>query len=446
MKKIFTIALLAILFSSCSKLTDVLDVTPPNNLTPDNVANNKEGARNLLNGAYALLHNQYYYLHTEIVPAALGGTMTRVTAPDIQYQNNALTPAVPNLNNLWVAFYKVINQTNWVIQLINGLPAGELTETEKEQMIAQARGLRATAMFDALRYFGQYYNVNSPYGIIVRNETVDFTTRHIKRSTVAESYSQILSDLDYAIDKAPDFTKAIYISKTSAKALKARVKLYKGEYADAAKLADEVIADGKRSLSPTFAAVFSTGFSSTEMIFMRATDANTFVADRKKFTYPNGAISVSAWLKTFMTGDPRAALSFNASTNRVLKVNNETFFSPTYFIRMAEMYLIKAEGLARTDATLADAKLPLQAVRSRAFGTPQLSLATTKAALLDEIHAEIIKELCFENGSDWFAHVRFDKIKTIKPSVTNVNQYILPIPETETLSNNLFGPQNPGYE
>lgn len=446
MKRFLTIALLAVLFSSCSKLTDVLDVTPPNNLTPDNVANNKEGARNLLNGAYALMHNQYYYLHTEIVPAALGGTMTRVTAPDIQYQNNALTPAVPNLNNFWVAFYKIINQSNWVIQLINGLPQGELTDTEKEQMIAQARGLRAMAMFDALRYFGQYYNNNSPYGIVVRNETVDFTTRHIKRSTVAESYAQVLSDLDYAIEKAPDFTRPIYISKTAAKAFKARVMLYKGEYATAAKLADEVITDGKRSLSPTFASVFSTGFNSTEMIFMRATDAVTFVTDRKKLTYPNGAINVSAWLKTFMTGDPRAALTFNASTNRVLKVNNEASFSPTYFIRLSELYLIKAEGLARADAPLADAKLPLQAIRSRAFGTPQLSLATTKSALLDEIHAEIIKELCFENGSDWFANVRFDKIKAIKPSVTDVNQYILPIPETETLSNNLFGPQNPGYE
>ncbi len=73
-------------------------------------------------------------------------------------------------------------------------------------------------------------------------------------------------------------------------------------------------------------------------------------------------------------------------------------------------------------------------------------MATTKQALLDEIHAEVIKELCFENGSDWFANIRFDKIKTIKPSVTNINQYILPIPESETLTNIEFGVQNPGYE
>ncbi len=446
MNRIFIIFLLAIVVSGCSKLTDVLDVTPPNNLTPDNVAKNREGAKNLLNGAYALLHSQWYYLHIEAVPATLGGTMRRSTFPDLPYQDNAVTPIVANVNSMWTAFYKLINQTNWVIQLINELPQGELTEAEKEQMLAQARGLRAMATFDALRMFGQFYDINSPFGVIVRTEAVDFTSRHIKRSTVAETYSQILSDLDYAIEKAPDFTKPTFFSKTSAKAFKARVSLYKGDYAVAAVLADEVINDGKRTLSPTFASVFSTGFASTEMIFMRATDAVTFTADRKKLTYTNNSVIVSPWLKSFMAADPRASLSFNATTNNIIKVNNATFFGPTYFIRLAEMYLIKAEALTRSDAPLSDAKLPLQVVRSRAFGTPQASLATTKEALLNEIHAEIIKELCFENGSDWFANIRFDKIKTIKPSVTSVNQYILPIPESETLTNNLFGPQNPGYE
>ncbi len=446
MKRIFYIVMLTLLMSSCSKLTDVLDVTPPNNLTPENVAKNKEGARNLLNGAYALLHNQYYAIHVEAIPATLGGTMRRSIFPDIQYQDNALTPVMANVNNLWSAFYKVINQTNWVIKLVNDLPAGELTAQEKDQMIAQARALRAMATFDALRFFGQFYDPSSSFGVIVRTEVLDFTTRHVRRSTVAETYAQIMSDLDFAIANGPDYTKPTYMSKTAAKAFKARVALYKGDYSLAATLADQVIAEGKRSLSATFAKVFSDGFASTEMIFMKATDAVTFVDERKKFTYTTNAVIVSPWLKTFMTGDPRAALSFNATTNNIIKVNNATFYAPTYFIRLAEMYLIKAEGLARTDATLAEAKLPLEAIMSRAFGVPKLSLATTKQALLDEIHAEIIKELCFENGSEWFANIRFDKIKTIKPSVTNVNQYILPIPESETLTNNEFGVQNPGYE
>ncbi|MDQ8006215.1 MAG: RagB/SusD family nutrient uptake outer membrane protein [Pedobacter sp.] len=445
MKKIYQLLLLSLLFSACS-LTEVLEVTPPNNLTPDNVAKNKEGAKNLLNGAYALLHAQHYYMHTELIPSTLGGTMRRATVPDIQFQDNNLNPQIANVNSFWTAFYKMINQTNWVVQLIGELPEGELTATERDQMLGQARALRAMATFDALRYFGQFYNLNSAYGVIVRTDAIDFTTRHTKRSTVAETYTQILSDLDYAITNAPDFTKSTLFSKTAAKALKARVLLFRGEYASAATLADEVILENKRSLSPTFARVFADGFTSTEMIFMRATDAVTFVADRKKFTYTNNATIVSPWLKTFMTGDPRVAASFNATSNNIIKVNNAAAFAPTYFIRLVEMYLIKAEGLTRSDAPLADAKIPLQTIMSRAWGAPRVSAATTKAALLDEIHAEYIKELCFENGSDWFANIRFGKISAIKPTVTNVNQYILPIPESETVGNNLFGRQNPGYE
>jgi hypothetical protein len=449
MKRILYIVVLTFLISGCSKLTDVLEVTPPNNLTPDNVAKNKEGVRNLLNGAYASLHNQYYYQHTEAVPSALAGIIQRGASPafpDLNYQDNNLLSSTANVNNLWIAFYKLINQTNWVIQLANELPAGELSDIEKEQIIAQAKALRGMATFDALRFFGQYYDVNSAYGVLVRTQVVDFTNRHLKRSSVAETYTQILSDLDEAIEKAPDFTKAIYFSKTAAKAFKAKVMLYKGDYTIAAKLADEVITEGKRSLSPTFAAVFSSGFASTEMIFMRATDAVTYVTDRKKVTYSTGNTIITPWLKTFMAGDPRATLTFNATNNYILKINNATFYGPTYFIRMAEMYLIKAEGLARTDAPLDEAKASLLVIKSRAFGSPQTSPATTKEALLDEIHAEIIKELCMENGSDWFAHVRFGKIQTIKPKVTSTNQYILPIPNSEMLSNNLFGPQNPGYE
>jgi len=446
MKKLLFILAISILITGCSKLTDVLDNDPPNNLVPENVAPTADGLKRLLNGNYAILNDQYYNIHTEIIPSVLGGTMNRVSMPALNYQDNAVLSNVGMLNSMWMAFYKLVNMSNWVIKLAEELPEGEMNETLKTSMVAEARALRAMGHFDALRYFGQYYNPSSPFGVVVRTDAIDFTTRHIRRSSVAEVYDQIIQDLDFAIANGPEFSKTIYMSKTAAKALKARVFLYKGDYAAAATLANEVITDNKRSLSPTFAAVFSTGFNSTEMIFMKATDAVTFTTERKKFTYTNGATIVSPWLKTFMAGDPRAALSFNATTNRVLKVNNETFFAPTYFIRLAEMYLIKAEGLTRTDAPLDEAKAPLLAIKSRAFGSAQTSAATTKEALLDEIHAEIIKELCFENGSDWFANVRFGKIQTIKPKVTSINQHILPIPDSEVLSNNLFGIQNPGYE
>jgi starch-binding outer membrane protein, SusD/RagB family len=447
MKNILIILSIVVLASGCRKLTDVIDRNPPNNLVPENVARTAEGARNLLNGAYAMLHDQYYYMVlTEVIPGTMSGYMSRNGfLVNLQFQDNAVKSDLTDVNNSWIALYKLINQSNWVIQLVSELPEGEMPASERAAITAQARALRAMAHFDALRFFGQFYDVNSPYGVIIRNEPANFTTRNIARSSVAEVYEAVLGDLDYAIANAPAFSKSIFISKTAAMALKARVLLYKGEYAAAATLADDVIKTNTRSLSSTYAKVFSDGFNSTEMIFMRATDEVTYALDRKKFTYGSRHGIVSNTFKALMTGDPRIASTYTTTNNAIIKVNNVTFYSPTYFIRLAEMYLIKAEGLARSGGSLDEAKNAFLAVKSRAYGTPQISAATTSAELLEEIYNEWVKELAFENGSEWFAAIRFNKIMTIKPKVTSEDQFILPIPEAEIQGNTLFGAQNPGY-
>lgn len=445
MKNIISILFIALLLGSCTKITDVLDREPPNSLVPDNVAKTAEGVRNLLNGAYATLHNPHYYLVlTEVIPGALSGTMaSNGSLVNPQFEDNAVLPEQSDINSSWIAVYALINQANWVISLVDQLPEGEMQSSEREKIRAQAMALRAMGHFDALRFFGQFYDLNSSYGVIIRTEPADFTTRNIARSTVSEVYDLILKDLDYAIEKAPDFTRPVFISKTAAQAMKARVLLFMGNYGDAATMADNVIAGGKRKLVVPFAKIFSEGFASTEMIFMRATDAVTFTTDRKRFTYGSRHGIASNWFKNFMTGDPRIADTYTASNSAILKVNNATFFAPTYFFRLAEMYLIKAEGLARSGAPLAEAKAPLDSIRTRAFGSVQDTPAATREELLNKIYEEIIKELAFENGSEWFAGIRFNKIMTVKPTVTRTEQFILPIPEAELMSNLLFGNQNP---
>lgn len=437
----------AFYLAGCSKLTDVIDVAPPNNLDQGNVVRTADDARALVNGVHAQFHDLYYYMHTEMGPALLTGTMDRTNAAiNIQYLTNDLTPTTTEVRNIWGAFYKMINHANWAIKLVSPLPESVIDADEKRKLVAQAKGLRALGHFDALRYYGEFYDLDSKFGIVLREEPGDYTNRYKARNTVAEVYNLILQDLDDAIQDGPDFTKPVLFSKTAAKALKARVYLYRGEYAQAAVLAQEVIEEGTRSLSPTFAEVFSTGFSSTEMILMRATDAVTAAQnERKRFTYTNGYAVTGDLLISLLDGDPRQPATYNDANKLILKVDNITFERPTYFIRLAEMYLIQAEALARSGASLEDAKAPLETIVSRAYGTPYASPATDTDELLDEIYEEIIKELCFENGAEWFASLRFDKIFDVKPTVTRTTQFIMPIPESEVHNNLLFGPQNPGY-
>ncbi len=444
----YTIAVIGVFcLMACNKLTDVIHVPPPNNLDQDNVVETADDARAMINGVHAQFHDLYYYMHTEMAPGLLGGTMERVSGViNVQYANNQLLSNNTEIQNLWSAFYKLINHANWAITLIARLPESELPAVENRAMVAQAKGLRAMGHFDALRYFGQFYDLDSPYGIVLRDEPGDYTNRYKARATVAEVYDFILTDLNAAIQDGPELTRPTKFSKTAAKALKARVHLYRGEYEQAATLAAELIDDGNRALSPTFAQAFSTGFASTEMILMRATDAVTAAQnERKRFTYSNGFVTASQYLIDLLEGDPRQPATYNAANKLILKIDNTTFERPTYFMRLAEVYLIQAEALARGNAPLQDAKAPLEAIVSRATGVPYTSPAMDSSELLEEIYREVIRELCLENGADWFASLRFGKIFDVKPTVTEDFQLIMPIPESEQQNNVLFGPQNPGY-
>jgi hypothetical protein len=57
---------------------------------------------------------------------------------------------------------------------------------------------------------------------------------------------------------------------------------------------------------------------------------------------------------------------------------------------------------------------------------------------------EEMKNFVGEDGQDWLALRRlpFSTVQTLVPSITSINQFILPIPETEIEANGLIK-QNP---
>ncbi|MCF6348369.1 MAG: RagB/SusD family nutrient uptake outer membrane protein [Flavobacteriaceae bacterium] len=445
-KKLSIVLGLFFLITSC-ELTDVLDNDPPNNLVSENVVQNQDDAKALLNGAYSRLvsrtSNAYYELIEEI-PSTLTGSMSGFGFFGNSFKENDLRPGNGANNSFWITFYELINLSNITITLTGGLPDNEFTGNTKAEIIGEAHFLRAMATFDVLRYYGQFYDLNSNLGIILRTESANFVTRNKARNTVAECYIQIMSDLDFAIANAPDFSVTYRASKTAAKALKAKVLLFQGMYAEAATLAEEVINDGTRNLEGSFAAVFDNGLNSSEMILMNFRDENSEADQNNRKRFYRGRASTTSWFPMLMTGDPREASTYDGET--VLKVNHEATFRPTYFMRLAEMYLIQAEGLAFSGADLATSKVPLDIIRNRAgIGD---SPALTIDELKDDIFNEIARELAFENGSEWFASIRFDKAMTLKTEITSVNQYILPIPQNEINANGALtlADQNPGYE
>lgn len=448
MKKTIIYIITICLFASC-ELVEVLENDPPNNLVAENVVESEADARALLNGIYTTITsrvNDKYYLYSELIPSTLIGSMSSSgTGPSNSgFANNSVEFDNPHIKDYWTMFYKTMDIANNTIEQTTQLSDELISETSRREIIGEARYLRAMSTFDALRYYGQFFNKNSDLGIVLRTEPSNFVNRDKSRNTVLESYMQILSDLDAAILDAPNYSISYRASKTAAKALKSKVFLYMEEYALAAALADEVINEGTTSLAPDFETVFSQGLNSQEMILMTYRDENSDAEDNNRKRFYSGRTSSTSWFANLMDNDPRKPFTFDGI--EVLKTNNLETFRPTYFLRLAEMYLIKAEGLAFSGATLQEASAPLNIIRNRAGigNTP----ATNIAELKNDIFNEIARELAFENGSEWFAAIRFNKAMTLKTTITTVNQYILPIPEEEINGNGALtlANQNPGYE
>lgn len=467
-KSIKAIVCLAVVLtvSSCS----IDKIQPFYQLTEDNVIRDEVSAQQVLNGIYDLgrefdLNSFPLYLAAYGNEGRISGSLNGAQG----FNTNEIPVINPMLANLYNAHYKIINESNF---LIDGLEAGDavdISEMRNKEMISEAKFQRAFAYFNLLRYFGQFYDLNSNLGVVLRNE---FSTELVSspRNSVQEVYDFIRTDLQYAIENGPTFIAHHYSGSLAARALLAKVELYAGNYDMAAKLASEVVNnDEGYTLETQYGDVFTKSFNSSEVIFapisgpipeggsnMGLINNTTYserlrvTADTQVGTGDDGDLSGSG-----SNYDPRFSYAYSTATKGPNNQGKYPFQSLSgdqgntlYHLRVAELFLIHAEAEARRpDGNLSDALASLNTIRNRASVTPK-ALADT-ATLLEDIRQEKLLELFFENGEPWFDMVRFDVLgnidaSSIKPTIVSDNQFVLPIPQRVTTGNPNVQ-QNPGY-
>ena len=114
---------------------------------------------------------------------------------------------------------------------------------------------------------------------------------------------------------------------------------------------------------------------------------------------------------------------------------------PSYLIRIAELYLIRAEALAQLndlDGALDD----LNTIRNRADVVDYTG--TTKEDILLAIERENGIEFAFE-AHRWFDLVRTERADDVL-GLSNRNYWLFPLPYSDVLSDpDLEGQNNPGY-
>lgn len=493
MKNIFlsyTFIFSSLLLFSCK---GYLDEVPRHSLTSANAITDYNKAKAAVGGIYSTFQNESWAGGLYVSLATKSGFINFTGT--IDYSLSYTESSGGNVT-VWTQFYRSLNAANFAIQGITDLSADALPgEAAREELIAEARALRAWININILWNFGHWWGADDDkYGLFYRDKPVDLTNVEIARISVGESYKKIYEDLDYAIAKLPSFTTPRLVSKHFAQALKAKILLYRGGFRNteadlkaALVLVNDVLNNLPATLKiePQLADVYQKSWDNTENIFVKYLEDNGARTSAGGYWYTYGIIyqgnalplAVGAqetagvlygldWLKadprwSVITGPVRAPETWD-NTNRFTFKKLARLGSyagklstpidekyAAYYLRLSELYLIKAELLARTGATLAAAIAPINEYRAKRTSPALPALnPNTQEELYNLIFKEIVSELILENGSEFFAALRFKADG--KPWITAIkngaaleeNKICWPIPGTEII-NNTLAEQNP---
>lgn len=448
--------LLGISLIACDSMFD--NELPSHQLVGENAITNESSAEVALNGIYSYLTSYgtmsaYYISDNEYRTGLLDSTYRT------DFELNALLKFELNDENSfvsapWQLIYKMVNAANNFIYNVEKLSESKFGHNRKTEMLAEAKFTRAFAHAFLLRRYGYFWDLNSVYGPIIRLEPSALSNNNQGRSTVKESYEKIFKDLDYAIQYGPEFYSRYRGCATTAKAFKADLLMNRGaegDYKEAIRLADEVIGSSEFGMEATYGEVFKNGYNSRELMFTRhlksVPNMNTNVGSLLKL-FGGGTYRPSErFLQILTPEDKRYAETFDsvmigngtaAKKTLVWKKHYVTSGDcPMYYMRMAQVYLIKAEAMARANAAVKDCIDVLNVLRIRSGNTPfDAADYTSHDAVLEEIFRENVRELSMENGAIFYLTVRYGqkeqrKLKELNPNFKNDNQLCFPIPRAE---------------
>ncbi len=435
---IFSIGLLSFLFTACE---GILDVEPTQSLSADEAIKNRNDVLRALTGCYDGLQQAGLFSLDMIVIPDLAADNLDHTGTRQEYgqiDNNAILAENFLIESVWNDSYDAINRIN---SLLVKLPeVADLNEEDRNAISGQLLFLRALIHFKLVTMFG-------PVPLKTQPTTGVDASLDVARDPVETVYARIIADLEDARGKTGN-QENVLASGAAATALLARIYLYTGQWTKAIELASEVIDNENFGIDPDYNNLYSGG-SSQEIIFQvefNPQDRNSLAyyfyptsqQGRNEFTpsesLDNAYEDEDTVRKNVSVAEEGYAYKYRDITNGSDNV---------IILRLAEMYLIRAEARALLNGDLQQIKDDINVVRSRAglAGTAAGSYGELKNAIEQERRVEFAFE-----GHRWFDLVRTGRALEVLDDVSSPNQLLFPVPLSEINSNTNPGMyQNPGY-
>lgn len=463
------VVVLMFFMTACDSLFD--NELPPHNLVGENAITNESSAEVALNGIYSYIQGtglmtSFYISDNEYRTGLLDPTQYYRTIESQQLPELKIQEENTDVSTPWENTYKIVNAANNFIYYVEQLSEDVFGMNRKTQMLAEAYFMRAFAHAYLLRKYGCFWDIDNKFGPIIRLEPSALSNNNMPRATVRESYERIFEDLDYAIQYGPEHYSKYRTCATTAKAFKADILMNRGaagDYAEAIRLADEVITSTEFGMENTYAEIFQKGYDSKELMFTRylkdppSMDEN--VGSLLKM-FGGGTYQPAAYyLAVFPEEDTRYQVTFDSLefTNvSGIKYKRQIWKKhyvangdcPMYYMRVAQMYLIKAEAMLWTDKEMKDVADVLNVLRLRSGNTLfEASDYPDKEALMKEIFDENLREIGMENGALYYLAIRMRvgnqrMLKSLNDNYSKDDQLCFPIPRAE-LEHNVSVEQKP---
>jgi len=229
--------LLVVISLGLFSCADLEDVTPINSIPTEAAITSEASAKAALNGVYSEVQDgtlvfdgwlalpQFFSDEAD----ATGTFPTR-----LEFGNLNVFPANSTMAAVFTDLYDVINVANNVITLVPGVTEDGFTEGEKNNIVAEAKFLRAQCYLHLVTLWQEVPLVLTPTSDV--GEVLNVAV-----SSQDDTYNQIKTDLNDAVANLTAATSTFRASQQAANALLARVALYQGNWAEAQSKAEGVL-------------------------------------------------------------------------------------------------------------------------------------------------------------------------------------------------------------
>lgn len=386
MKKIiYTLIISTVTFGSLTSC-DVLNQYPHNGVSRDNLTD--EDLELLYTGLYC--YSQYKpsfegYFQNDMA----GGDFTRgggasFATPEL-WIKDAILPTTGWSATPWIGYYA------WLYQVNEFITAAEnrADDPNIREMLGGAYFFRGLI----------YYNLVSKY----RNVQIlrQATNEPIANTNEAEGWAFVEENLNNAISMCPNFVNKNYVSVQAAKALMARTLLAQGKKAEAADLAVELINDSAFGLED-FSLIFRGQDNKEEIFTFINSGEESGINFASQFYQPATTyVPTKEMIELYTSSDKRMNISVWADGDATVlnKYNNISSTNPIIITRLAEMYLIAAEGKGVAGGGLKY----LNTLREKR-GLPAVNVSNDTDLLTAVLHERRLEFL--GEGFRWFDLVR----------------------------------------